>query len=92
MIDWFFNMLQLLGGILLTVGYVPQIAQIIKTKSVDDLNGFFLMLVFGGVFCMECYAIHIYPEGKMFLITNTASTICAAVMYILYLSYKSKGE
>lgn len=33
-----FDFLQLLGGIILSVGYIPQIIKIIKTKSAIDFN------------------------------------------------------
>ena len=33
-----FDLLQLAGGFILSFGYVPQIIQIIKTRSASDLN------------------------------------------------------
>lgn len=88
----FFNILQLIGGIILSIGYCPQIAQIIRTKSVKDLNFKTFMSVFIGVLLMEIYAINLVCQGSglMFLITNSMSLSLAGIMVILISIYKKE--
>ncbi len=87
-----FNLLQLIGGIILTIGYIPQITQILKTKSVEDLNLTTFSSIFIGVGLMEIYAINLVLTGSglMFLITNSMSLILAGIMVFLILLYRNK--
>lgn len=84
-----FNILQLTGGLILSFGYIPQIIQIIKTKSAHDLNlkTFSMMLL--GICLMEIYAVNliIHNVGGAYFITNTISLITAIIMVILILKY-----
>lgn len=86
-----FDLFQLAGGFILSFGYLPQIIQLIKTKSARDLNLKTLFLIFFGIFLMELYAINLvlHNAGHMFLITNTMSLILSIVMYVLAWKYKS---
>jgi len=86
----FFNLLQLTGGVLLSGAYVPQITQIIRTKSVEDLNFKTFLFVFIGILFMEVYAVNLYANGSglMFLITNTMSLILSGMMAGLIFKYK----
>ncbi|AIK45561.1 PQ-loop domain-containing transporter [Bacillus atrophaeus] len=85
----FFNLLQLIGGFILAVGYLPQIAKIIKTKSVQDFSRLYLGGVFIGIVFMEIYAVYMFfviHTAGAFFITNTISFIlsgteCALVFY-----------
>jgi MtN3 and saliva related transmembrane protein len=85
-----FDLLQLLGGFILSIGYIPQIKQIVRTKSAKDLNIKTFLLVLTGILCMEVYAINlvIHNAGLMFLITNSISLIIAIIMCILINIYK----
>lgn len=80
-----FDLSQLLGGILLALGYIPQIIQIKTTHSCRDLNSKTYLTIFVGVCLMEVYAINLWLNGSgyMFLITNTVSL--AIVYYICML-------
>lgn len=82
-----FNTIQLVGGLILSFGYIPQILQIIRTKSVKDLNFKTAVSVFTGIMCMELYAMYIFPEGMMFLVTNSLSLVLAGLMCFLYKRY-----
>jgi MtN3 and saliva related transmembrane protein len=92
--DWrcnmIFDLLQFIGGIILSFGYIPQIKQIIKTKSVKDLNLKTFVSVFVGVLLMEIYAVNlvINGSGTMFLITNTMALSLAGILCILILKFK----
>ena len=86
-----FDCLQLLGGVVLSVGYIPQILQIIKTKSVKDLNFNFLCMVFIGVSLMESNALFmvlVKNVGASFLITNTIALMLCGTLLFLFLLYE----
>lgn len=85
-----FDVLQLLGGLILAIGYIPQIHQLIKTKSSRDINLKTYIMMSLGVGLMEVYAVNLVVNGSglMFLITNTISLACAVVVMILVIIYK----
>ncbi len=89
-----FDILQLLGGINLTFGYIPQISQLIRTRSCRDLNlkTYISMLV--GVALMEVYAINLalHGSGLMFLITNSASLFIVLIICVLIISLRRKQK
>ena len=89
-----FNLLQLIGGIILSVGYIFQVKQTIKSKSVEDLNFTSYLSVFIGVLFMEIYACNLVISGSglMFLITNSMSLTLAGIMVFLILKYKNNKE
>lgn len=80
-----FDLLQLAGGLILAIGYIPQITQLIRTKSSVDLNLKSYALVCVGIAFIEVYAadLALNGTGLMFLITNTMSLalmICICVL------------
>lgn len=83
-------MLQLIGGIILAIGYIPQIVKIVRTKSAADFELRTYLLLLLGIGCMEVYAINLVLAGSggMFLITNTLSLLIAAVMCLLIRQYQ----
>ncbi|AJS59726.1 SemiSWEET family sugar transporter [Paenibacillus sp. IHBB 10380] len=83
-----YALMQLLGGIILSFGWVPQIIQIVRTKSVQDLNKKTFILLFVGISLMEVYGVHLALDGVgyAFLVTNTLS-LCL-IMLILSLVWK----
>ena len=87
-----FNILQLIGGLILSFGYIPQIIQIIKTKSVNDLNLKTFLSVFIGILFMEIYAINlvINKVGYMFLVTNSMSLFLSGLACILIIKFRNK--
>jgi len=89
-----FDYLQLIGGLILSLGYIPQIIQLVKSKMSRDLNLKTLFFIFLGVSLMEVYAINLVVNGSghMFLVTNTMATILALTMYLLALKYKEKSK
>ena len=85
-----FDLLQLLGGIILSFGYIPQIRQIIITKSVADLNLNTFLMIFLGIFFMEVYAVNLvfHGAGTMFLVTNSMALALSGIMCILIIKYR----
>ena len=86
-----FDIIQLLGGIILSFGYIPQIRQINKTKSVRDLNLKTFCMVFLGILLMEIYAVNLVymGSGVMFLFTNTMALCLSGIMVGLIFWYRS---
>lgn len=89
-----FDLLQLIGGIIMCIGQIPQIMQILRTKSAVDLNLKTFIMMFIGISLMEVYAINlvIHGSGGAFLITNTVSLIASAIMVTLILKYGKRNE
>ncbi len=87
-----YDFLQLCGGIILAVGYVPQLIQIIKTQSVEDLNLKTFLSILVGVSMMQIYAINLVHNGTgiAFLITNSISLFMAGLMVLLIMIYRIK--
>ncbi len=91
-----FDILQLIGGFILAIGYVPQIRQIIRTKSCKDLNLKTYIALAVGMGFMEVYALDLAltGAGTMFLITNSVSLFLVVfiVFMIKYLSKKANHK
>lgn len=84
-----FDALQLLGGIILSFGQIPQIAQILKTRSARDLNLKTFVMMLTGILLMEVYGINLVAHGSggAFLITNSISMLASVVMISLIIKY-----
>jgi MtN3 and saliva related transmembrane protein len=87
-----FSVMQLIGGVILSLGWIPQIILILKSKSVSDLSLRSYMLIFMGISLMEAYAISLAVTGVglAFLITNTLSLCVVLIVIILIVRYKSR--
>jgi MtN3 and saliva related transmembrane protein len=87
-----FAIMQLIGGIILSVGWIPQIVQILKTKSVKDLSLKSYLLILLGISLMEAYAIRlaITGIGLAYLVTNTLSLCVVLVVVVLIFRYQSR--
>ena len=90
--EYIVNLLQLIGGIILSIGNIPLIVKILKTHSVDDFSLTTLISVALGIFFMECYAIYNIVQGIaiMFFVTNTLALLIALIILILYFIFKRK--
>ncbi|MEW4131948.1 PQ-loop repeat-containing protein [Bacillus thuringiensis] len=81
-----FNLLQFIGGIILSVGYIPQIYKILKTKSVRDFSRIYVGGIFTGIIFMEAYAVYMYfvmHTAGAFFITNTVALILSGLEFLL---------
>jgi len=86
-----FTVMQLVGGIILSVGWIPQILQMIKTRSVADLSLKSYLLMLLGIALMEAYAVNLAAQGVglAFLITNSLSLAVVTTVVLLILRYRS---
>ena len=87
----FFDFLQLFGGILLTIGYIPQIRKILRTRHVEsfDLSAFSIIAI--GIGFMQAYATYqwfVLGVAGAFMITNTISFVISLVMVGLIVLYR----
>lgn len=85
-----FSVMQLIGGVILSLGWIPQILQIVRTKSVADLNLKSYLLMVLGIGLMEAYALSLAADGVglAFLITNSLSLVVVSTVIILILRFK----
>lgn len=90
----FYGCLQLLGGVILATGYLPQIAQLLRTRRADDINLMFSVQVVLGVSCMQLYALHLYnTTGEVFfLVTNTCSLVLSGIVAMLKIHYSKRSR
>lgn len=81
---------QLIGGAILSFGWIPQIIQILRTKSARDLNPNTFWLLFAGIGFMEVYGVHLAMEdvGYAFLITNSMSLVLVVIILVLMMMYR----
>jgi MtN3 and saliva related transmembrane protein len=87
-----FEIFQFLGGLLLTIGYLPMIIQIIKQKSSKGINITTFLMLGIGLALMEVYAISLAVKGIAipFLITTSFSLILVTALCFLIHFYKEK--
>lgn len=85
-----YDVLQLIGGMILSVGAIPQIEQIIRTKSVKDINLTSIITLIIGMVLMQIYAVH--SGLTMFIITNTISLLLSILKLALKIYYTKKDE
>jgi MtN3 and saliva related transmembrane protein len=69
---------QLLGGLLISLAYVPQILRMLKTKSSRDVSLGFLWLILLSLLLMLSYSIELYWKqdvGLPLMITNLMNLV-----------------
>lgn len=90
-----FGIFQFIGGVIMSVGYIPQIAQILRTKSSKGLNFKSFGMIFSGIALYEVYAISLVcidGSGHMYLITNSVSTFLSGLMCLLIKAFAKEKE
>ncbi|WP_019909584.1 PQ-loop domain-containing transporter [Paenibacillus sp. HW567] len=87
-----FSVMQLVGGLILSLGWIPQIVQIVRTKSVADLSLKSYLLMLLGIALMESYAVNLTLTGVglAFLITNTLSLAVVSTVILLIIRYRKQ--
>lgn len=89
-----FNLLQFIGGIILSIGYIPQIYKTVKTKSVKDFSLFYFVMLWTGIGLMEMYAVYNAMHGiaVMFFVTNTIAFLLETTMLTLIVTFKLRAK
>lgn len=88
-----FGIFQLIGDVIMSVGYIPQIVQMLRTKSSEGLNFKSFGMIFGGIALYEIYAVALVAidgSGHMYLITNSVSTLLSGLMCLLIKVYEKR--
>lgn len=88
-----FGIFQLVGGVIMSVGYIPQIVQMFRTKSSEGLNFKSFGMIFAGIALYEIYAVSLVVidgSGHMYLITNSISTFLSGLMCSLIKIFAKK--
>ena len=88
-----FGIFQLIGGVMMSVGYIPQIVQMLRTKSSEGLNFKSFGMIFAGIALYEIYAVSLVVidgSGHMYLITNSVSTLLSGLMCLLIKVYEKR--
>lgn len=84
MMDW-----EIIGAVAATLtmfGFVPQIAKIHKTRSVEDVSLTMLIQYCIGIFLWMLYGIHL--QNDILIISNFVSFFTLLVAVGLYLKYR----
>lgn len=87
--------MQVMGGLIIVMGYLPQIFQLLRTRSAEDLNMKSYLLVTMGVACVEVYAINmvvVIKAGRLFLLSNTISLVLLLITSILIAFFKWRAR
>jgi hypothetical protein len=85
------GLIQIVGGSIISIGYIFQIVKIEKTKSVDDLSEVQLVAIFIACLMFEVYAIHFISTVFEFFITNTLSCIFSGTTLFQYWLYRTRS-
>lgn len=84
-------MINYVGYLAILIGSIslyPQILQMYKTKKVEDINIFFLIMA---IFSNILYLIYsIYTNEIIFFISTIPPTIFHSLMILLWFKYKKK--
>jgi uncharacterized protein with PQ loop repeat len=80
-----FDVLVLVGGLVVAFGTIPQIEQMVRTKSVNDINLTNVILTLIGIVMMMIYSVH---HNLTFLIlADLINFLLVLVVLILRLHY-----
>ena len=74
------------AAILTMFAFLPQVAKIIKTKSVKDISLFALLQFSLGIFFWMLYGIHL--KDHIIIVANAISLLIFLFAVILYIKYR----
>ena len=72
-----YDILQLTGGLILGLGYIPQIMQLLCTKSTADLNLKTYLSLLIGISLMEAYAVHLALRKRVTCFLSRTLSHCS---------------
>lgn len=80
-----FDILVLIGGLVVAFGTIPQIEQMVRTKSVNDINLTNVILTLVGIVMMMTYSIHY--NLTFLILADFINFVLVLVVLILRLHY-----
>lgn len=85
-----FDTLQLIGGTLLALSYVPQIYKTNKIKRVDEISKAFWTILFIGLCLMEINALHLISLGTWSYAVTESFNVLLSGTFVAQIYYYSK--
>ncbi len=82
----FINVIGIVAGTLTTIAFVPQLIQVVKTKSTKDISLIMFIVFSMGVSCWLVYGILIYSWPV--IIANAIVFVLALVILSYKIRYK----
>lgn len=80
-----FDILVLVGGLVVALGTIPQIEQMVRTKSVNDINLTNVILTLIGIVMMMTYSVHY--NLTFLILADLINFVLVLVVLILRLHY-----
>ena len=80
----------ILAGILILIGWVPQIIQGYKTKKLDDVSKYLLISIFAGAVLWLVYGIEV--DDIYIMGVNFAAMFLTMTVLIMKLKYEKLSE
>jgi MtN3 and saliva related transmembrane protein len=74
------------GGLMVAIGFVPQIIKALRTRSTGDLSLYMLLTIFVGGLLYTTYAVLV--GDPVFIVMNTLATTNTVVLLVLKLLFR----
>ncbi len=82
------SILAIVAGIMILSGWVPQILKGYKTKKLDDVSKYLMILIAGGAFLWILYGIE--KDDPFIIGVNVAAIALTTIVLIMKMRYKKK--
>ena len=82
------SILAIVAGIMILAGWVPQIIKGYKTKKLDDVSKYLMMLVAGGAFLWILYGIE--KDDPFIIGVNVAAIVLTMIVLGMKFKYAKK--
>ncbi len=82
------SILAIVAGIMILAGWVPQIIKGYKTKKLDDISKYLMMLVAGGAFLWILYGIE--KDDPFIIGVNVAAIALTMIVLSMKFRYQKK--
>ena len=86
----FWTIIGALAAFLSTFSFIPQIARMRKTKSVEDVSLATFLQLSTGVFLWMCYGF--YLKNIVIILANAMTLLSLCVLIFLYFKYNSLSK
>ena len=84
------SILAIVAGIMILAGWVPQIIKGYKTKKLDDISKYLMILVAGGAFLWILYGIE--KDDPFIIGVNVAAIVLTMIVLSMKFRYERKNE
>ncbi len=84
------SILAIVAGIMILAGWVPQIIKGYKTKKLDDISKYLMILVAGGAFLWILYGIE--KDDPFIIGVNVAAIVLTMIVLSMKFRYKRKNK